>query len=400
MCWSKLVLAAALSASLACVSEAGCYRGRPKPVIPVEDYHYNDEPAPLMAAKHMPRRFDWGNVDGQNFLVPSWGQHQPKYCGSCYVHGTLSMVQDRLKIRKRGKGPDVMLGRQSFLNCGAYEGWGAGCDGGDPIDLFRFMVKYGLPDESCFTYTATDHREFDQTLKHCPASAFCRNCMPINETADSCWAVKTPVLYKVKSYGKIEKPKHGNIEDVMMSEIYHRGPIVCSISTPEDFTYGYRGGIYNDPLNYTKESIDHNVEVTGWGEEDGKPYWNVRNSWGNYWGTLSFFQLQRGINSLFVNEDCWYAEPTFEEEEEVLDGDFSGSMYGLIDNGKESSSSAPFMQLDQALSRVRQELSMQLGRAGGDASLSSEVEAALSQVSGLASRLASSAKDLAQPASA
>ena len=63
----------------------------------------------------------------------------------------ITQVQDRLKIRKRGKGPDVMLGRQSFLNCGAYEGWGAGCDGGDPIDLFRFMVKYGLPDESCFT---------------------------------------------------------------------------------------------------------------------------------------------------------------------------------------------------------------------------------------------------------
>ena len=47
----------------------------------------------------------------------------------------------------------------------------------------------------------------------------------------------------------------------MMSEIYHRGPIVCSISTPEDFTYGYRGGLYNDPKNYTYESIDHNVEV-------------------------------------------------------------------------------------------------------------------------------------------
>lgn len=50
-------------------------------------------------------------------------------------------------------------------------------------------------------------------------------------------------------------------EDVMMSEIYHRGPIVCSISTPADFTYGYRGGVYNDPKNYTYESIDHNVEV-------------------------------------------------------------------------------------------------------------------------------------------
>ena len=47
----------------------------------------------------------------------------------------------------------------------------------------------------------------------------------------------------------------------MMSEIYHRGPIVCSISTPDDFTYGYRGGLYDDPKNYTKETIDHNVEV-------------------------------------------------------------------------------------------------------------------------------------------
>ena len=110
----------------------------------------------------------------------------------------------------------------------------------------------------------------------------------------------------------------------------------------------------------------------------------------------------RGCRSAVRFNHCLhrYAEPTFEEEEEVLDGDFSGSMYGLIDNGKEASHSAPLTHLDQALSRVRQELSMQLGKAGADASLSSEVEAALSQVSGLASRLASSAKDQAQPASA
>lgn len=47
----------------------------------------------------------------------------------------------------------------------------------------------------------------------------------------------------------------------MMSEIYQRGPVVCSVATPEDFTYGYRGGIYKDPLNYTRDTVDHNVEV-------------------------------------------------------------------------------------------------------------------------------------------
>ena len=35
--------------------------------------------------------------------------------------------------------------------------------------------------------------------------------MPINDTADHCWAVKTPILYKVKSYGKIESKNKGDI---------------------------------------------------------------------------------------------------------------------------------------------------------------------------------------------
>jgi hypothetical protein len=52
-------------------------------------------------------------------------------------------------------------------------------------------------------YDALDFKRFDQSLKHCPADALCRNCMPVNDTADTCWAVKTPILYKVKSWGKV-----------------------------------------------------------------------------------------------------------------------------------------------------------------------------------------------------
>lgn len=55
-----------------------------------------------------------------------------------------------------------------------------------------------------YRYSATDHTKFDQSLKHCPLGAVCCNCMPINDTADTCWAVKSPILYKVKSWGKIE----------------------------------------------------------------------------------------------------------------------------------------------------------------------------------------------------
>ncbi len=85
-----LLLAAAVL--LLSSAEAGCYRGRPRPVIPPEDFFWNEQPAPLLAAEHLPRRFDWSDVDGKNLLAPSWGQHQPRYCGSCFAHGTLSMV--------------------------------------------------------------------------------------------------------------------------------------------------------------------------------------------------------------------------------------------------------------------------------------------------------------------
>ncbi len=41
--------------------------------------------------------------------------------------------------------------------------------------------------------------------------------------------------------------------------------------------YDYRGGIFRDKSGDTE--LDHDVEVVGWGEEDGVPYWLVRNSW-------------------------------------------------------------------------------------------------------------------------
>jgi hypothetical protein len=48
------------------------------------------------------------------------------------------MIQDRLKIKKLRAGdlaPDVMLGRQTLLNCAAFKGWGEGCNGGEPLEV-------------------------------------------------------------------------------------------------------------------------------------------------------------------------------------------------------------------------------------------------------------------------
>jgi hypothetical protein len=63
-----------------------------------------------------------------------------------------------------------MLSRQTFINCGATRGgFGDGCDGGDAFDIMEYMVRYGLPDETCQNYMAHD--------KTCTPEALCANCM-------------------------------------------------------------------------------------------------------------------------------------------------------------------------------------------------------------------------------
>lgn len=88
-------------------------------------------------------------------------------------------------------------------------------------------------------YSATDHNRFNTSLQHCPQGALCRNCMPLGaEEVETCWAVPTPILYTLQAFGKV-KPAEPDAQNElrMMSEIYQRGPITCSIATPDDFTY-------------------------------------------------------------------------------------------------------------------------------------------------------------------
>ena len=40
----------------------------------------------------------------------------------------------------------------------------------------------------------------------------------------------------------------------------------------------------------------HAVKMVGWGEEGGKKYWKVANSWNPYWGEKGYFRIMRGNN--------------------------------------------------------------------------------------------------------
>lgn len=83
----------------------------------------------------------------------------------------------------------------------------------------------------------------------------------------------------------------------MVDEVSAWGPISCTMALTKEF-HEYTGGIYEDKTG--RKNRDHEVEIVGYGVENGTKYWHVRNSWGSNWGEQGFFRIVRGIDNFGI----------------------------------------------------------------------------------------------------
>merc|ERR1719440_2344075 len=86
-----------------------------------------------------PAEFSWCNKDGVNFCTQSRNQHIPQYCGSCWAHGAVSALQDRIKIARGAKGIDIQLSVQHVLNCAN----AGSCYGGSDQGVYQWIHSLG-----------------------------------------------------------------------------------------------------------------------------------------------------------------------------------------------------------------------------------------------------------------
>jgi cathepsin X len=251
-------------------------------------------PSEYMDPSAVPTNWDWRNVNGTNFLTLSLNQHIPVYCGSCWAHGAISSVADRIKILRKAAWPDILPSIQVILNCA--QDIAGTCDGGDDIGVYQFLQQTGIPDVTCQQYQAKDFA--------CSAVNTCRTCDP----SGTCSAVSNYTNYRVSQYGQISG------EQDMLAEIYARGPISCGVDADPIETY--TGGIFYDTTG--SQDINHIIAVVGWGvATEGCPseapapckYWIVRNSWGTYWGEQGFMRIIRGSDQIGIESGCGWAVP-------------------------------------------------------------------------------------------
>lgn len=128
----------------------------------------------------MPDAFTWGDVDGVSYLTHSLNQHVPQYCGSCWAHGALSSLSDRIKIaRDDTLKDDINLSIQYILNCGTDVA--GSCYGGYHTAVFEFITETGyVPYDTCMPYMACSSDSKEGFCKHvdttCKANNICRTC--------------------------------------------------------------------------------------------------------------------------------------------------------------------------------------------------------------------------------
>lgn len=65
----------------------------------------------------------------------------------------------------------------------------------------------------------------------------------------------------------------------------------------------YISGVYKqDGCGTTTQDVNHAVVATGYGVQNGEPYWYVKNSWGTGWGDKGYFKIQRGTNMCAIGQ--------------------------------------------------------------------------------------------------
>eukprot|EP00746_Dinoflagellata_sp_MGD_P016005 gnl/MRDRNA2_/MRDRNA2_135894_c0_seq1.p1 gnl/MRDRNA2_/MRDRNA2_135894_c0~~gnl/MRDRNA2_/MRDRNA2_135894_c0_seq1.p1 ORF type:complete len:342 (-),score=53.88 gnl/MRDRNA2_/MRDRNA2_135894_c0_seq1:24-1013(-) len=240
-----------------------------------------------------PASFTWCNKDGVNYCTISRNQHIPQYCGSCWAHGAISALADRVKIARGAKGIDINPSIQHLLNCGT----AGSCNGGDEGAAYQWIMKHGgISTETSQPYLACSSDSKEGFCKYvntkCSALNTARTCGSFTKEGGPCTGLS--------HYPNITISEHGSIRGhrAMMKEIYSRGPVACGIAS--DPLLNYEKGIVTEK----NHDVDHTISVVGWGTDakEGK-YWIVRNSWGEFWGEYGYVRVQFG--ALGLNECSW-----------------------------------------------------------------------------------------------
>lgn len=170
-------------------------------------------------------------------------------CSSGYALAVASMISDRLCLLTGKRNP---VSPQYVISCDL--DINEGCSKGYAQRAYDFYVKNRLINETCLPYAGG---------KYVNCSQKCPTIIPESNKLGRVCGVEG--------------------EEQIKREIALNGPVIAPIEVHSDFLT-YKSGIYNAESAPYVYAGGHVVKIIGWGEEKGRKYWLIENTWGEDWG--------------------------------------------------------------------------------------------------------------------
>ena len=201
--------------------------------------------------------------------------HQGK-CGSCWIFASVHTVMDCKAVKSGSENSNTQnrLSVQHVLEC--CKGLAcAGCRGAvDNAAAFDYLTREFTVDQTCKVYVGSDQ--------------FCsRNCQPIGQL------INQVPHYSINGFRRLSS----NVNEI--KQALNTGPVLAAMEIYSDL-YTYQYGIYE---HFDNTYIGrHSVELVGYGNENGRDFWIVKNSWGRNWGEHGYFRIVAGQNEAQIEE--------------------------------------------------------------------------------------------------
>ncbi|KAJ8921571.1 hypothetical protein NQ315_010476 [Exocentrus adspersus] len=187
-------------------------------------------------------------------------------CGSCWAFSSTGALEGAYARRT---GSLVSFSEQNLVDCCSAN---SGCNGGAMQYAYDYIRDNGIETEGDYPYSATQ--------------GGCQFNAGISVT-------------RVAGYVSIPQD-----ENALLDAVANAGPIAVAINA--DHFQNYAGGVFDDGA-CTGDSLDHGVLVAGYGNQDGRDYWLVKNSWGTWWGEGGYVKMARNRgNQCGIANDALY----------------------------------------------------------------------------------------------